>query len=48
MTVNVGVEMNNAINILLDTKKHVEEHMYAFEIIEEYVDHIDYANGNVI
>lgn len=45
MSVNVQEEMNNSINILLDTKKHVEEHEYAFDVIEEYIDNIDYANG---
>lgn len=47
MSVNVQEEMNNSINILLDTKKHVEEHEYAFDVIGEYVDNIDYANGTI-
>lgn len=45
MTVNVHEEMNNSINILLDSKKHVEELEYAFDVIAEYIDSIDYANG---
>lgn len=48
MSVNVHEEMNNSINILLDSKKQVEDHEYAFDVIEEYVDNIDYANGIVI
>lgn len=48
MSVNVHEEMNNSINILLDSKKHVEDYEYAFDIIEEYVDNIDYANGTVV
>lgn len=46
MTVNVHEEMNNSINIILDSKKKVEEIEYAFDVIGEYIDNIDYANGN--
>lgn len=48
MSVNVHEEMNNSINILLDSNKSVEEHEYAFDVIEEYADNIDYANGIII
>ncbi|XP_050438577.1 uncharacterized protein LOC126844428 isoform X2 [Adelges cooleyi] len=44
ISVNVQEEMNNSINLLLDTNKSVEEHEYAFDVIEEYTDNIDYAN----
>lgn len=45
MSVNVHEEMNNSINILFDNNKQVDEHEFAFEVLAEYVDHIDYANG---
>jgi len=48
MSVNVQEELNNSINILLDTNKHVEEYYHAFDVIEEYIDNIDYANGILI
>jgi len=48
MTVNVQEELNNSINILLDTNKHVGEFDHAFDVIEEYIDNIDYANGILI
>lgn len=48
MSVNVQEEMNNSINILLDAAKSAEEHEYAFDVIEEYIDNIDYANGIII
>jgi len=49
MTVNVQEEMNNAINILHDNNKQLSDYGMAFDIIAEYVDNIDYANGiNVI
>ncbi|XP_060845081.1 uncharacterized protein LOC132924671 [Rhopalosiphum padi] len=44
MSVNVHEEMNNSINILFDNNKQVEEHEFAFDVIAEYVDNIDYAN----
>ncbi|XP_015371594.1 PREDICTED: uncharacterized protein LOC107167177 [Diuraphis noxia] len=44
MTVNVHEEMNNSINILFDSNKQVDEHEFAFDVIAEYVDNIDYAN----
>lgn len=47
MTVNVHEEMNNCINILLDSEKNVEQHEYAFDVIAEYTDNIDYANGTI-
>jgi len=45
MSVNVHEEMNNSINILFDSNKQVDEHEFAFDVIAEYVDNIDYANG---
>lgn len=45
MTVNVQEEINNSINILLDSKKHLEEHEFALDVISEYIDNIDYAIG---
>lgn len=48
MAVNVHEEMNNSINILLDSKKHVEEHIFAFDVICEYIENIDYANGRYL
>ncbi|XP_050530712.1 uncharacterized protein LOC126899670 [Daktulosphaira vitifoliae] len=44
MSVNVHEEMNNSINILLDVNKSVEEYEYAFDVIEEFIENIDYAN----
>lgn len=44
MSVNVHEEMNNSINILFDNNKQVDEHEFAFDVIAEYVDNIDYAN----
>lgn len=46
MTVNVHEEMNNSINILLDSDKPAAEYEYALDVIGEHVDTIDYANGN--
>jgi len=49
MSVNVQEEMNNAINILHDNNKQLSDYDMAFDIIAEYADNIDYANGiNVI
>ena len=45
MSVNVHEEMNNSINILFDNNKQADEHEFAFDVIAEYVDNIDYANG---
>lgn len=45
MSVNVHEELNNSINILFDNNKQVDEHEFAFDVIAEYVDNIDYANG---
>jgi len=45
MSVNVQEEMNNAINILHDNNKQLSDYDMAFDIIDEYVDKIDYANG---
>lgn len=46
MTINVQEEMNNSVNILLDPNKPLREYLCAFNILEEYIDNIDYANGN--
>lgn len=45
MTVNVQEELNNAMNILYDNNKPLNDHEFAFDVIAEYVDNIDYANG---
>jgi len=45
MSVNIHEDMNNAINILLDSNKHIGDYEYAFDLIEEYIETIDYANG---
>ncbi|VVC44175.1 Armadillo-type fold,Armadillo-like helical,Nucleotide exchange factor Fes1 [Cinara cedri] len=44
MTVNVQEEMHNSINILLDSNKTANELEYAFDVLAEYIDNIDYAN----
>lgn len=43
MSVNIQEELNNSINILLDPNKHVGEYDHALDVIEEYIDNIDYA-----
>jgi len=48
MSVNVHGEMRNSINILLDTEKDEEEYLHAFDVIAEFVDNIDFANGIVV
>lgn len=47
MSVNVQEEINNSINILLDPKKEVKDHINALDVLVEYVDNIDFANGIV-
>lgn len=47
MSVNVHEEINNSINILLDPNKEEKEYNYAFIVLGEYVDSIDFANGIV-
>lgn len=47
MSVNVQEEINNSINILLDPKKEVTDHINALDVLVEYVDSIDFANGIV-
>lgn len=45
MTVNVQEEMNNSINILLDTNKAVGEYEYALDVLDEFADDLDFAIG---
>lgn len=40
--------MNNLFHILLDTDKNVEVHDHAYNVIKNYIDNIDYANGTLI
>ncbi|XP_026818948.1 uncharacterized protein LOC113557572 [Rhopalosiphum maidis] len=43
----VHEKMNHSINILFDNKKQVEELEFAFDVIEQFIDNIDYANDFV-
>jgi len=43
MTVNLQEEMNNCINILLDANKVAGDYEYALDVLNEYVEDMDFA-----